>query len=205
MSILVVDDMPDFRQIMQAVLENAGYNDVITAGSTQEAFAILGLADPTLPTPSVDVILLDIKMPEMDGVEACQRIKSESKLRDIPVIMVTGVAAEERLEQAFSAGATDYILKPTSPAEMIARIGSALELKQEMERRKSGHVSDLEEKNRELELAFIELEKKNQELEESSRAKTQILSTATHELKTPLTSIIGYLDIVLMRQHRVGP
>ena len=200
MSILVVDDMPDFRQIMQAVLENAGYNDVITAGSTQEAFAILGLADPTLPTPSVDVILLDIKMPEMDGVEACQRIKSESKLRDIPVIMVTGVAAEERLEQAFSAGATDYILKPTSPAEMIARIGSALELKQEMERRKSGHVSDLEEKNREL-----ELEKKNQELEESSRAKTQILSTATHELKTPLTSIIGYLDIVLMRQHRVGP
>ena len=200
MSILVVDDMPDFRQIMQAVLENAGYNDVITAGSTQEAFAILGLADPTLPTPSVDVILLDIKMPEMDGVEACQRIKSESKLRDIPVIMVTGVAAEERLEQAFSAGATDYILKPTSPAKMIARIGSALELKQEMERRKSGHVSDLEEKNREL-----ELEKKNQELEESSRAKTQILSTATHELKTPLTSIIGYLDIVLMRQHRVGP
>ena len=53
---------------------------------------------------------------------------------------------------------------------MLARIGSALNLKQEMERRMSGYVSDLEEKNRELELAFMELEKKNQELEESSRA-----------------------------------
>ena len=205
MSILVVDDLPDFRQLMQAVLEDAGYSDVITAGSTQEAFAILGLDDPSLTTPGVDLILLDINMPGTDGVEACQRIKSVSKLRDIPVIMVTGVAAEEKLEQAFRAGATDYILKPTNPAEMIARIGSALELKQEMERRKSGYVSDLEEKNRELELAFMELEKKNVELEEASRAKTHILSTATHELKTPLTSIIGYIDIILMRQNKVGP
>ena len=205
MSILVVDDLPDFRQLMQAVLEDAGYSDVVTAGSTQEAFTILGLDDPSFPTTGVDLILLDINMPGTDGVEACQRIKSVSKLRDIPVIMVTGVAAEEKLEQAFSAGATDYILKPTNPAEMIARIGSALEMKQEMERRKSGYVSDLEEKNRELELAFMELEKKNEELEEASRAKTHILSTATHELKTPLTSIIGYIDIILMRQNKVGP
>ncbi|MFB3119205.1 MAG: ATP-binding protein [Stenotrophomonas maltophilia] len=205
MSILVVDDLPDFRQLMQAVLEDAGYSDVITAGSTQEAFTILGLDDSSLPTTGVDLILLDINMPDTDGVEACQRIKSVSRLRDIPVIMVTGVAAEEKLEQAFSAGATDYILKPTNPAEMIARIGSALEMKQEMERRKSGYVSDLEEKNRELELAFMELEKKNEELEEASRAKTHILSTATHELKTPLTSIIGYIDIILMRQNKVGP
>ncbi len=205
MSILVVDDLPDFRQLMQAVLEDAGYSDVITAESTQEAFTILGLDDPSLTIPGVDLILLDINMPGTDGVEACQRIKSVSKLRDIPVIMVTGVAAEKKLEQAFSAGATDYILKPTNPAEMIARIGSALEMKQEMERRKSGYVSDLEEKNRELELAFMELEKKNEELEEASRAKTHILSTATHELKTPLTSIIGYIDIILMRQNKVGP
>ena len=205
MSILVVDDLPDYRRMMQAVLEDAGYSDVITDGSTQEAFTILGMADPALPTPGVDLILLDINMPETDGVAACQRIKNESKLRDIPVIMVTGVAANEKLEQAFSAGATDYILKPTNPAEMLARIGSALELKHEMERRKSGYVSDLEEKNRELELAFLELEQKNQELEEASLAKTQILSTATHELKTPLTSIIGYIDIILMRQNKVGP
>ena len=205
MSILVVDDLPDFRQLMDAILREAGYNDVITAESAQEAFAVLGMDDPSISTPSVDLILLDIAMPEIDGVEACQRIKGTSRLRDIPVIMVTGISAEEKLEQAFNAGATDYILKPTSPAEMLARIGSALDLRQEMERRKSGYVSDLEEKNRELELAFMELEKKNEELEEASRAKTQILSTATHELKTPLTSIIGYIDIILMRQNRVGP
>ena len=54
-------------------------------------------------------------MPEMDGVEACQHIKNVPNLSDIPVIMVTGIAAEEKLEQAFDAGATDYIVKPTSP------------------------------------------------------------------------------------------
>ena len=205
MSILVVDDLPDFRQMMQAILQEAGYNEVVTAESAQEAFTILGLEDPSLPTPGVDLILLDINMLEIDGLVACQRIKSVSRLRDIPVIMVTGIAAEEKLEQAFDAGATDYIVKPTNPAEMLARIGSALNLKQELERRMSGYVSDLEEKNRELELAFVELEQKNQELEEASRAKTHILSTATHELKTPLTSIIGYIDIILMRQDRVGP
>ena len=116
MSILVVDDLPNYRQMMQAVLEDAGYSDVITAGSTQEAFTILGMDDPSLPAPGVDLILMDINMPGMDGVEACQRIKSVSKLKDIPVIMVTGLAAEEKLEQAFHAGATDYILKPASPA-----------------------------------------------------------------------------------------
>ncbi len=205
MSILVVDDLPNFRQLMQAVLEDAGYQDIATAGSAQEAFTILGMDNPSLPAPGVDLILMDINMPGMDGVEACQRIKSVSKLKDIPVIMVTGLAAEEKLEQAFNAGATDYILKPASPAEMIARINSVLELKLEMERRQSAYVSDLEEKNRELQAAFAELEKKNQELEEASLAKTHILSTATHELKTPLTSIIGYIDIILLRQNKIGP
>ena len=78
MSILVVDDLPDFRQLMQAVLEDAGYSDVITAGSTQEAFTILGLDDSSLPTTGVDLILLDINMPDTDGVEACQRIRMMS-------------------------------------------------------------------------------------------------------------------------------
>jgi len=73
-----------------------------------------------------------------------------------------------------------------------------------MDRQKTSYGSELEKKNRELELAFAELEAKNEELEEVSRAKTQIPSTATHELKTPLTSIIGYIDIILMRQEKVG-
>jgi signal transduction histidine kinase len=87
---------------------------------------------------------------------------------------------------------------------MLARVRSALEMKREMDRRKLAYVANLEEKNRELELAFAELEQKNRELEAASLAKTQILSTATHELKTPLTSIVGYLDRILLRQDRVG-
>ena len=61
---------------MQAILQDAGYKDIVTAESAQEAFTILGLDDPSLPTPEVDLILLDINMPEMDGVEACQHIKN---------------------------------------------------------------------------------------------------------------------------------
>ena len=74
--------------------------------------------------------------------------------------------------------------------EMLARISSALDLKWAMDRRKSSYVSDLEEKNREL--------------EQASSAKTQILSTVTHELKTPLTSIINQVYILLRQQEKVG-
>jgi signal transduction histidine kinase len=109
------------------------------------------------------------------------------------------------LQTAFAAGAVDYITKPPNIGEMLARVSSALEMKREMDRRKSAYVTNLEEKNRQLELAFAELEQKNRELEAASLAKTQILSTATHELKTPLTSIVGYIDRILLRRDKVGP
>lgn len=205
MSILIVDDLPGPRLLLETTLNDAGYSQVVTVESARDAFLRLGMDDPTSPAADVDMILMDIDMPEINGVEACRRIKDVSRLRDIPIIMVTGMADSQNLESAFAAGAVDYIAKPPNPPEMLARIGSALDLKREMDRQKTSYVSELEKKNQELELAFAELEKTNQVLEEVSQAKTQILSTATHELETPLTSIIGYIDIMLMRQDKVGP
>ena len=175
------------------------------AESAQEAFEKLGLDSPGARTPDVDLILMDISMPEVDGVEACRRIKASPRLRDIPIIMVTGNSDARDLESAFAAGAVDYITKPPQRVEMLARVGSALDGKREMDRRKSAYVRDLERKNRELEIAFATLEETNRELEEVSLAKSQILSTATHELKTPLTSIVGYVDRMLLREDTVGP
>ena len=199
MSILVVDDQPGIRLMLETILSDAGYTDMTSVESAQQAFEQLHMDDPSFEATEIDLILMDISMPEIDGVEACRRIKSSSRLKDIPIIMVTGLADSNDLKSAFAAGAIDYITKPPNMVEMLARVQSALVLKREMDRRKSFYVTNLEEKNQELELAFSELERKNQELEEASLAKTKILTTATHELKTPLTSIVGYVDRMLLR------
>ncbi len=205
MSILVVDDQETVREVLAMVLGGGGYSDVVTASSAQEAFEVLGLDDPAAAVSPVDLILMDVNMPELDGVEACVRLKRDPHLRDIPVIMVTGDTEVSLLTRALSSGAVDYITKPPDFDEMLARVRSAIESKWEMDRRKSAYFNDLQDKSSNLELALAQLEKKNQELEEASLAKTQILSTATHELKTPLTSIVGYVDRLLLRQDTVGP
>jgi diguanylate cyclase (GGDEF)-like protein len=85
----------------------------------------------------IDLILMDVMMPGMDGIEACQRIKAQDGLRDIPVIMVTVRDDDEVLAQAFAMGATDYIIKPVKEIELLARVRAALKLKRETDRRKA--------------------------------------------------------------------
>ena len=88
MSILIVDDSPDHRNLLTKLLNNAGYTELLTADSAHEAFNCLGLDNPLQPVPPVDLVLMDITMPEIDGIEACQRIKASAELRDIPIVMV---------------------------------------------------------------------------------------------------------------------
>jgi response regulator RpfG family c-di-GMP phosphodiesterase len=191
---LVVDDDPAVRMMLETILKDVGYQEVVTAESAIQAFKYLGMEDPASASVSLELVLMDISMPEINGVEACRQIKAVPHLKDIPIMMVTGLADSKDLEAAFDAGAIDYVIKPPNIVEMLARVRSATDVKREMDRRQSAYIRDLEAKNRELERAFAQLEQKNRELEEASLAKTQILTTATHELKTPLTSIIGYVD-----------
>jgi PleD family two-component response regulator len=86
------------------------------------------------PSP-VDLVLLDILMPEIDGIEACARIRNDLRYADVPIIMVTSLADMDSLGNAFVAGATDYIAKPVNRIELLARVRSALKLKGELERR----------------------------------------------------------------------
>lgn len=136
MRILIVDDSEDSRDITEAALLSAGYQDVPTATSAAEAFALLGIGnDAGNETATVDIILLDIVMPEIDGIEACARIRNDLRYVDIPIVMVTSLADMDSLANAFVAGATDYITKPVNRIELLARVRSALKLKGELERR----------------------------------------------------------------------
>lgn len=154
MSILIVDDTLSQQLLLSAVLRSAGYGDVLTAPSAEQAFSRLSKDGADGEEPGVDLILMDISMPDVDGIEACRRIKAQPAWQDIPVIMVTASTETEDLQAAFAAGALDYITKPPKKDEMLARVRSALNLKHEMDARKArerqlldyveqvGHVTD---------------------------------------------------------------
>ncbi len=138
MHILIVDDSEDQRDVAEAMLLAAGYTEISTAASAADAYQFLGVGEPASPRHhSVDLILLDVLMPDIDGIEACARIRNEQKHCDVPIIMVTTLADMDSLANAFVAGATDYITKPLNRIELLARARSALRLKSELDRRKA--------------------------------------------------------------------
>lgn len=156
MTVLVIDDSADSRNLIQAQLRSASIARVMTAGSAKEVFALLRLDDPSVPAEPVDLILLDVVMPDIDGIEACRQIKNDDRYRDVPVIMVTANSEMDCLKQAFNAGASDYITKPLKKVELLARCRSALRLKEETDRRK--------DRENDLLLALKQLEEANDAL-----------------------------------------
>lgn len=155
MSILIVDDSPDQQALLRSILGKAGYNDVLSADSARSASALLNL-DGETPSRRIDLILMDVLMPEQDGVETCRQIKRCARFQDVPVIMVTAKNDLSNLKEAFAAGAMDYISKPVNSVELLARVSSALLLKQEMDRRKNREL-ELRRSNEELQKALKEV------------------------------------------------
>jgi phosphoserine phosphatase RsbU/P len=136
-NILVVDDSKDQRELTEAALRGAGYNDVSSAASANEAFKILDIGRNTSNGKvPVDIVLLDIVMPEIDGIEACAYIRSQKRYEDLPIIMITSLDDMGSLASAFVAGANDYITKPLNRIELLARVRAALKLKDELEQRR---------------------------------------------------------------------
>ncbi|HEX3939485.1 MAG TPA: response regulator [Xanthobacteraceae bacterium] len=140
MRILVVDDSEDSRDLTEGSLLSAGYTDIVTAGSGWEAVKVLDVGKSTKEKPAFDVVLLDIVMPDMDGVEACARIRNDARYADLPIIMVTSLDDMDSLNNAFVAGANDYVTKPINRVELIARVRAALKLKHELDRRQEREV-----------------------------------------------------------------
>jgi CheY-like chemotaxis protein len=155
MSILIVDDSPDQHTLLRSILGKAGHQELLSADSAKTAASFLNM-DGHESTVKIDLILMDVLMPEQDGVETCRQIKSCAHLRDIPIIMVTAKNDLSNLQAAFAAGANDYINKPVQSIDLLARVSSALALKQEMDCRKA-RERELQRSNEELQRALKEV------------------------------------------------
>jgi diguanylate cyclase (GGDEF)-like protein len=143
MNILIVDDSEDQLLVLKSILNAEGYRNIHLSKSAEEAFRFLGLKGKK-KKKEIDLILMDVTMPGVNGIEACAKIKKEEVLKDIPLIIVTALREETHLQSAFQAGAMDYITKPINKIELLARVNSALRLKRETDSRKEREREMLE-------------------------------------------------------------
>ena len=128
--VLVVDDEEKIRNLLSAFLAKEGY-EVIVAANGEEALELVATANP-------QVVLLDVTMPGVDGIEVCERLKTDEKTRLIPVIVAT--AYQDSASAALEVGADDFVSKPVQLLELSVRIRSILQIKHltdELERAKA--------------------------------------------------------------------
>jgi two-component system sensor histidine kinase/response regulator len=166
--ILVVDDQPINVQLLKRKLERVGMQ-VTTASNGLEALEQVKLKRP-------DLILLDLMMPDMDGIEVCQRLQASSETRSIPVIFVTARTTKESKIEGLGVGAVDFITKPIDLDETVARVQTQL------------RFAAVNRENLELQ----------RRLEESRRAATigAVAQGIAHNLNNLLGVVIGYLDLI---------
>ncbi len=121
MHILVVDDNPENLRVVSTYLREKGYR-IALAMNGEEAFDVLA-------GNAVDLVLLDVMMPGMDGFEVCHKLKKDKELADIPVIFLTARDETDDVVQGFRIGGVDYITKPFRKEELYARVNNHLQLK----------------------------------------------------------------------------
>jgi CheY-like chemotaxis protein len=175
--VLVVDDSPSVLKILNDALRNEYQVSVATSG--EEALAFAEVQKP-------DLILLDIKMPGMDGYETCRRLKQAESTRDIPVLFVTILSEVEDETKGLEMGAVDYITKPISPAIVQARVRTHMRLKL--------HQVHLEELVRERTRELVEARTR---AEQANQVKNEFITNISHEIRSPLNSVLGMADLIL--------
>jgi len=178
--ILVVDDVDYNRDVLARILTRDGHR-VVTASGGREALAILA-AEP------FDLILLDVMMPEMDGIQVMTVIHQDPALKHIPVVMLSAQNEQENIVKCLKLGAQDYLPKPINQSILNARIISCLERKK---------LRDLEKAYVErLEAMEAQLKHSNEDLQQSNQIKSRFLATAAHDLKNPLTGILLLAELI---------
>jgi DNA-binding response OmpR family regulator len=125
LKILVVDDDPNVTELLPVILANEGFRDVHCFLSSTEAFAAL-----KRPHSTFECLILDIDMPDMNGIELCAQARALSSYRNVPIIMLTARRDEKTVRAAISAGASDYITKPFDVLEIGVRVRMSAKLVQ---------------------------------------------------------------------------
>jgi len=157
--VLIVDDEPSARSTLEALLYPEGF-ELRFASSGEEALEAVAEAPP-------DTILMDLMMPGMDGLEACQRIRGNPEWAHIPIILVTALDSKEDLRRGLAAGATDFISKPVNGTEIRARTRSMLRIKDQYDR-----------------------------LQKLLQLREDMANMVVHDMRSPLTSILGYAELI---------
>ncbi len=182
--ILIADDDPNVVEVLSLLLEREGYKTV-PAYDGEEALAMVRELRP-------DLVLLDVRMPGMDGYEVCRRIKEDPSTAVIPVVMVTMVRGLRNKLTGVEAGADDYLNKPVNEVELAARVRSLLRVKSLYDR--------IEAYNRELEERVAErtaqLREALDKLTEMERLRSEIINNVSHELRTPLTQVKNAVELL---------
>jgi signal transduction histidine kinase len=201
--VLVVDDEESVVLTIRAILQLDGY-DVSTSTSAQQARELIAERE-------FDLVLSDLRLEDGDGLDVLRAVRERST--ETVTIMLTGYASLESAVQALRAGAYDYLIKPSEVEELRSTVARGIE------RRRLGlelrvRVQELERANREIQdlnsslqrridEATAELKHRYEQLQELDRTKSQFLSMASHELKTPITAMSGFLQVGLRRLRRL--
>jgi len=165
--VLIVDDLPENLAVLGNILRNEGYQIAI-ANNGMQAVSITVTRKP-------DLVLLDVAMPQMDGLTACRLMKENPLTENIPVIFLTARTDTTDVLKGFDAGAVDYISKPFKAAELLARVSTHIELKQ----------------SRDL------IIKQKSELSTLLETKDKLFSIVSHDLRSPFAGLLTLVNIMV--------
>lgn len=169
-TVMIVDDEPENLNVLDAALAHTGYRMLFfTCGERA-----LEAARRELP----GVVLLDVRMPRMNGYDVCRRFKADTRLRDIPILFLSALSSSEDITQGFLCGAVDYIAKPFREAEIVARVKTHLTLSR----------------------AHSKLTAQHQRLLALERQRDAYVHMLVHDMRSPLMALNGHLQLIGAQQ-----